>query len=164
MNLKSKKGFTLVELIIVIAILGIIALIAVPSLTGIQQRSKVNADIRTAEQIGKAVRIWMTDTSAEEKDTTRRDSIKTAVDYSTLEEIGQYISTEYTAKSFFSETDGGKYFVQVVKLTSDTTNTDWRIVVRIGAADAATQYVSGETAGIAYVEGASSLADGIKLL
>ena len=61
MNLKSKKGFTLVELIIVIAILGIIALIAVPSLTGVQKRSQVNADIRTAEQIGKAVRVWLTD-------------------------------------------------------------------------------------------------------
>ena len=68
MNLKSKKGFTLVELIIVIAILGIIALIAVPSLTGIQQRSQVNADIRTAEQIGKAVRIWLTDTGENQKD------------------------------------------------------------------------------------------------
>ena len=61
MNLKSKKGFTLVELIIVIAILGIIALIAVPNLTGVQKRSQVNADIRTAEEIGKTVRIWLTD-------------------------------------------------------------------------------------------------------
>ena len=61
---KMNKGFTLIELIIVIAILGIIALIAIPNLAGIRQRSQVSADIRTAEQIGKAIRIWQTDTDA----------------------------------------------------------------------------------------------------
>ena len=64
MKLSNKKGFTLIELIIVIAILGIIALIAIPNLAGIRQRSQVSADKRTAEQIGKAVRIWATDTDA----------------------------------------------------------------------------------------------------
>ena len=80
MNLKSKKGFTLVELIIVIAILGIIALIAVPNLTGIQQRSQVNADIRTAEQIGKAVRIWLTDTGSGAAE-ARKDAIEAEKNY-----------------------------------------------------------------------------------
>ena len=61
---KMNKGFTLIELIIVIAILGVIALIAIPNLAGIRQRSQVSADIRTAEQIGKAIRIWQTDTDA----------------------------------------------------------------------------------------------------
>jgi len=64
MKLSNKKGFTLIELIIVIAILGIIALIAIPNLAGIRQRSQVSADKRTAEQIGKAVRIWLTDVDA----------------------------------------------------------------------------------------------------
>ena len=35
---KTNKGFTLVELIIVIAILAIIMLIAIPNFSGIQQR------------------------------------------------------------------------------------------------------------------------------
>jgi len=61
---KMNKGFTLIELIIVIAILGIIALIAIPNLAGIRQRSQVSADIRTAEQIGKSIRIWQTDDDA----------------------------------------------------------------------------------------------------
>jgi len=61
---KLNKGFTLIELIIVIAILGIIALIAIPNLAGIRQRSQIAADKRTAEQIGKAIRIWYTDTDA----------------------------------------------------------------------------------------------------
>jgi len=55
---KLNKGFTLVELIIVIAILAIIMLIAIPNFSGIQQRMQVRADKQTAAQIGKAIRIW----------------------------------------------------------------------------------------------------------
>ena len=58
---KNNKGFTLVELIIVIAILAIIMLIAIPNFSGIQQRMQVRADKATAAQIGKAVRIWYTE-------------------------------------------------------------------------------------------------------
>jgi len=61
MKKSSNKGFTLVELIIVIAILAIIMLIAIPNFSGIQQRMQVRADKSTAAQIGKAVRIWYTE-------------------------------------------------------------------------------------------------------
>ena len=61
MKKTSNKGFTLVELIIVIAILAIIMLIAIPNFSGIQQRMQVRADKATAAQIGKAVRIWYTE-------------------------------------------------------------------------------------------------------
>ncbi|MFW6410020.1 MAG: type IV pilin protein [Halanaerobiales bacterium] len=37
--IKSKKGFTLVELIVVIAVLGILAGIAVPRITGVQDKA-----------------------------------------------------------------------------------------------------------------------------
>ena len=60
-KLQGNKGFTLVELIIVIAILAIIMLIAIPNFSGIQQRMQVRADKATAAQIGKAVRVWFTD-------------------------------------------------------------------------------------------------------
>ena len=60
-KISSNKGFTLVELIIVIAILAIIMLIAIPNFSGIQQRMQVRADKSTAAQIGKAVRIWYTE-------------------------------------------------------------------------------------------------------
>jgi prepilin-type N-terminal cleavage/methylation domain-containing protein len=58
---RANKGFTLVELIIVIAILAIIMLIAIPNFSGIQRRMQVRADKATAAQIGKAVRVWFTD-------------------------------------------------------------------------------------------------------
>ena len=51
------KGFTLIEVMVVIAILGIIALIAIPRFAGVQERSRVNADASTAGQIIKIARV-----------------------------------------------------------------------------------------------------------
>lgn len=48
---KRKKGFTLIELIIVIAIIAILAAIAIPNFLAIQRRSKVQADIETGKNI-----------------------------------------------------------------------------------------------------------------
>ena len=46
---RNKKGFTLIELVIVIAILGILIAIAVPRLAGFRIRSRYAADKATAE-------------------------------------------------------------------------------------------------------------------
>lgn len=46
-GLRSEKGFTMIELIIVIAILGILAAILVPSFAQMTRKSRLNADINT---------------------------------------------------------------------------------------------------------------------
>lgn len=49
---KNKKGFTLVELVVVIAILGILAALAVPKLMGSRKNAAItahNANVRTLE-------------------------------------------------------------------------------------------------------------------
>lgn len=47
----KKKGFTLVELIVVVAVLGIIAAIAVPKFGNVQEKAKIKADIASAKTI-----------------------------------------------------------------------------------------------------------------
>lgn len=53
----NKKGFTLVELLIVIAVLGIIAGIGVNSMTGVTNTFKIKADEKTAEILSRSVEI-----------------------------------------------------------------------------------------------------------
>lgn len=49
---RNQKGFTLIELVVVIAILGLLAALAIPRLTGTREkanRSTIMADLRTIE-------------------------------------------------------------------------------------------------------------------
>ena len=48
---RKKKGFTLIELIIVIAIIAILAAIAIPNFLSIQRKARVKADIASAKTI-----------------------------------------------------------------------------------------------------------------
>ncbi|WP_352420004.1 type II secretion system protein [Proteiniborus sp.] len=54
---KNKKGFTLVELVVVIAILGILAAIAVPKLGSLQDEARIKADATTAAQLVNLARV-----------------------------------------------------------------------------------------------------------
>ena len=57
---KNKKGFTLIELIVVVAILAILAAIAVPNFIGMANRAKTATEIATAAEWVNAINIHNT--------------------------------------------------------------------------------------------------------
>jgi len=55
---KNKKGFTLVELIIVIAILAILAAIAIPNFVGLTDEAKKAKEVGNASAIAASINTW----------------------------------------------------------------------------------------------------------
>lgn len=114
----DKKGFTLVELLVVIAVLGIIAGIAIPRMTGVTASFKQKADIETARNIARQVelRIQMGDI----KPTEYKDK---SIPYEKFESDGLIKA---------SQQDSGKFFQVFVVGDSDDTGT---IQVHVVTAD-----------------------------
>ena len=60
----NRKGFTLVEIMIVVAIIGLLAAIAIPNFVRARTTAQRNACIANLKQIQGAVQVWAIDTGA----------------------------------------------------------------------------------------------------
>ena len=63
-NKNSQKGFTLVEIMIVVAIIGLLAAIAIPNFVRARTTSQMNACINNLRQIDAAVQQWALENNA----------------------------------------------------------------------------------------------------
>lgn len=62
----NKKGFTLVEIMIVVAIIGLLAAIAIPNFVKARTQAQTNSCIANLKQIDGAKQIWAIDSGGTE--------------------------------------------------------------------------------------------------
>ena len=65
----KRKGFTLVEIMIVVAIIGLLAAIAIPNFVKARETAQKNACIGNLKQIEGAVQVWAIDANKTGTDT-----------------------------------------------------------------------------------------------
>jgi prepilin-type N-terminal cleavage/methylation domain-containing protein len=57
----NRKGFTLVEIMIVVAIIGLLAAIAIPNFVRARTKAQTNACIANLKQVQGAIQVWAID-------------------------------------------------------------------------------------------------------
>jgi type IV pilus assembly protein PilA len=117
---KNEKGFTLVELIVVMAVLAVISAIAVPRFLGVQEDAKVEADYSTAAMLGKAAELYLV------KDSNLISALNDATSVETLQGLLKTTKIDFVSKDFdgnegtieFTEGTNGEVIVEATNVTT----------------------------------------------
>ena len=122
----KKKGFTLIELIVVIAIIGVLAAILIPAMLGYIKRSKITTANTAAKEIMTAATSAITDLDSEDRDILTVSSIsnKTGSTFRTATDASD-INHRFEYKVY-------TYFSDILKLTAVSITLDQGNPVAVG--------------------------------
>ena len=110
-NLKNKKGFTLIELIVVIAILGILALFLVPQFMGYSQDAKVQVAKANTRSVWSAANAALTKSEYQDSTFNIETDAKAQLGSSFKSDITIEIKTDANNKKYvdYVEYENCKY-------------------------------------------------------
>lgn len=100
-----KAGFTLVEIMIVVAIIGLLAAIAIPNFVKARESAQTNACINNLRQIDGAMEQWALENNA---------TTTTSVDISDLYGAGKFIKAEPICPADSAKSAATSYTVSAI--------------------------------------------------
>jgi len=115
----NKKAFTLIELLIVVAIIGILAAIAVPNFINAQVRAKVSRSLADLRSIGTAIGMYQVDQNSVIPDPTQVGVVGGNSDGL---QVWKYLTTPV------SYINGGAFFDPFVPETNEFSGAAWEAV------------------------------------
>lgn len=175
--LKAKKGFTLVELVVVIAIIGVLAAILVPTMLGVVQDSRITSANSSAQQVKDRVTEFFTKMDAAKASykgsghkivitvsggtwTLGAASTTTTTSGTTTTTTTSAYSTTYAQTDWL---DGGDHWGSSVDTSNDITDKDTKLLNYLAdsLSDLKNAYIevwvkSGKVLGVSCVDGATS--------
>ena len=99
---KNNKGFTLVELVIVIAILAILVGLLAPQYTKYVEKSKKSADVNNMDELVKAVEVYVIDNATKDK-MTAQNAVTLSLDKDGVKVAGATPADDSVFKNAFNE-------------------------------------------------------------
>jgi len=146
MHMHSKKGFSLIELMIVVAVIGILAAIAIPQYVKYIKRSRTSGAVDHARMICNAVTDWASSPDMSDGDLATYPPFPT----STAGKDGKTFLEHFPSEGAWLQ-NGDLYYTYTVNVVSNPNDPVVTATARGGAADPAVYAATVQSGGLSVI-------------